>query len=91
MTPCQHHCASSQKSSSNPSSLHSWASSILLKPAGGELSTGFSINRFGAGTSMRVERTCFTGPIVDQTEIFANFGDPALQDMAAAAVREFAA
>jgi len=31
-----------------------------------------------------------TGPIVDQIDIFANFGDPRLQDMAAAAVREFA-
>jgi NAD(P)-dependent dehydrogenase (short-subunit alcohol dehydrogenase family) len=30
-----------------------------------------------------------TGPVVDQSEIFANFGNPALQDMAAAAVREF--
>ncbi|MGB8352841.1 MAG: SDR family NAD(P)-dependent oxidoreductase [Chthoniobacteraceae bacterium] len=32
-----------------------------------------------------------TGPIVDQSEIFANFGNPALQDMAATAVREFVA
>ena len=32
-----------------------------------------------------------TGQIVDQNEIFANFGDPALQDIAANAVRKFAA
>ena len=32
-----------------------------------------------------------TGPLVDQSKIFANFGDPAIQDTAATAVREFAA
>jgi len=62
-----------------------------LETGGRRIVDGLYDQSLRSGHFYASSENVLTGPIVDQSEFFANFGNPALQDMAATAVREFAA
>jgi len=62
-----------------------------LETGGRRIADGLFDQSLRSGHFYASSEKMLTGPIVDQNEIYANFGDPALQDIAANAVRKFAA